>query len=110
MFYIIQNGKITDSSESYLESSNWITIEKDFTDEELEKIQAWYSYNMETWEFQETPESIEYKKQILQSKKTSLLKEMWELKQIKDWVLLVWEDTTEIDKKIQELKKEYNNL
>jgi hypothetical protein len=48
--------------------------------------------------------------EILENKKTSLLKEIWELKQIKDWVLLVWEDTTEIDKKIQELKKEYNNL
>lgn len=48
--------------------------------------------------------------EILEKQKTSLLKEIWELKQIKDWMGLVWEDTTEIDKKIQELKKEYNNL
>jgi hypothetical protein len=48
--------------------------------------------------------------EILENKKISLLKEIWELKQIKDWMGLVWEDTTEIDKKIQELKKEYNNL
>lgn len=45
------------SSELYLSSSNWVTIEKDFTQEEIQKINVWYSYNIETWEFEETEES-----------------------------------------------------
>lgn len=82
----------------------------EMTDEEIRKLESWYSYNIETWELEETQESKEYEDKILKDKKTSILKELWELKQIKDWVLLVWEDTTEIDKKIQELKQEINNL
>lgn len=110
MYYIIENWKIAWSSENYLSSENWITIEKYFTSEELEKINKWYSYNIETWEFEESPESIEYEKQVLENKKTSLLKEIWELKQIKDWMELVWDDTTEITVKINDLISEYKSL
>lgn len=62
MYYIIENWKITDSSESYLFSKHWTTIEKSFTQEELEKINARYSYNIETSEFEETEESREFEK------------------------------------------------
>ena len=63
MYYIIENWKITWSSENYLSSKNWITIEKEFTSEELEKIQAWYSYNIETELFEASPEVLEQEKQ-----------------------------------------------
>ena len=110
MYYIIKDWKITNWSSDYLSSENWTTIQKDFTQEELEKIEAWYSYNIETWEFQETPESIEFEKQLIENKKKEILKQLWELKQIKDWLELVLEDTTEIDLKITELKTEYKSL
>ena len=48
--------------------------------------------------------------EILENKKTSLLKEIWELKQIKDWMELVWDDTTEITAKINDLISEYKSL
>ena len=110
MYYIIKDWKITDSSENYLSSENSITIEKDFTQEELEKIQAWCYYNIQTGELEESEASIEFEKQILENKKTSLLKELWQLKQIKDWMTEVWEDTTEITVKINGLISEYKNI
>lgn len=110
MYYIIENWKILYSN-NFAIKVDWLnTIEKEFTSEELEKIQAWYSYNIETWEFEESPESIEYEKQVLENKKTSLLKEIWELKQIKDWMELVWEDITETTAKINDLISEYKSL
>ena len=48
--------------------------------------------------------------EIIENQKTTILKQLWELKQIKDWLELVWEDTTEIDLKITELKTEYKSL
>lgn len=110
MYYIIKNWKITDSYENYLSSENWTTIQKDFTSGELEKIQAWYSYNIETWLFEESLESIEYEKQVLENKKISLLKEIWELKLILNWITEVWDDITEITAKINTLISEYKSL
>ena len=82
----------------------------DITEEQKQLLEKWYSYNIETWEFEETPESIEFKKQLIENKKKEILKQLWELKQIKDWLELVWEDITEIDLKINELKTEYKSL
>ena len=48
--------------------------------------------------------------EILENKKKEILRQLWELKQIKDWLELVWEDTTEIDLKITELKEKYKSL
>ena len=110
MYYIIENWKITWSSENYLSSENWTTIEKEFTSEELEKINAGYNYNIETETFEESPESIDFEKQQVENKKTSLLKEIWQLKQIKDWMELVWDDITEITAKINGLISEYRIL
>ena len=75
MYYIIENWKITNSSENYLSSENWTTIQKEFTNEELEKITAWYSYNIETEEFEETEESREFEKQTDISKFKELEKQ-----------------------------------
>ena len=110
MYHIIKNWKITDSSENYLSIENWTTIQKDFTQEEILLISKWYSYNIETEEFEETKESKEFEAKILEDKKTSILKELWELKQIKDWMELVWEDTTEITNQINDLITEYKTL
>ena len=48
--------------------------------------------------------------EILENQKTSILKQLWELKLILNWMIEVWEDTTEIDLKINELKTEYKSL
>lgn len=80
MYHIIENWKITWSSENYLSSENWTTIQKDFTQEELKKIEAWYSYNIETWEFEETSESIEFEKQTLIQEYKELEKQATELR------------------------------
>ena len=40
MYYIIENWKITWSSENYLSSENWTTIEKKFTD-------LWYEFKLD---------------------------------------------------------------
>ena len=110
MYYIIENWKITDSSENYLSSENWTTIEKDFTQEELQKITSWYSYNINLWEFQESETSIEFEKQLIENKKKEILKQLWELKLILNWMIEVWDDITEITVKINTLISEYKSL
>ena len=45
-----------------------------------------------------------------ENKKQEILKELWSLKQIKDWIELVGDDTKEIETKIQELINEYKTL
>jgi hypothetical protein len=108
MYYLIKDWKISWSSELPLSSQWYETIQKDFTQEEIEKLNSWYLYI--NWEIVEWPEVKEFEKQKLEAKKQEILKELWSLKQIKDWLELVWEDTTEIDLKIEELKKEYKSL
>lgn len=108
MFYEFnENWRVINSSNVKI---NWNYIEKDFTQEKNNKLTAWYSYNIETEEFEKTPESIEFEKQQLAAIKNSLLKEIWELKKIKDWMELVWDDTTEITAKINDLISEYKSL
>ena len=48
--------------------------------------------------------------EILENKKTSLLKEIWELKLISNWLIEVWDNTTEITAKINDLISEYKSL
>ena len=110
MYYIIKDWKVTNWSSDYLSSENWTTIQKDFTQEELKKITSGYSYNIDLWEFESNNESIEFEKQQIENKKNSLLKEIWELKIIKDWMTEVWDDITEITVKINTLISEYKNI
>ena len=74
----------------------------------------------ENWKIIKLEESIEYKKYLEQQaeeekqriveKKTQILNELWSLKNQKDWLLLIDENTDEIDVKILTLKDEYKNL
>lgn len=71
MYYIIKDWKISWSSELSLSSEWYETIEIDFTDEELEKLNSWYLYI--DWEIVEWPEVKEFEKQKLFSEyKTNL--------------------------------------
>lgn len=85
MYYLIENWKIMWSSELPLSSDKWITIEKDFTQEENQKNQAWYSYNIGTWEFEETIESKDFYKQTLENEKTEIEKELVEVNWLIEW-------------------------
>lgn len=40
--------------------------------------------------------------------KLSIITKLWELKTQKDWLELLWEDLTEIENQINNLKNEYN--
>lgn len=85
MYYLIENWKIMWSSELPLSSDKWITIEKDFTQEENQKIQAWYSYNIGTWIFEETEESKNFNKQTLENEKIQIEKELVEVNGLIEW-------------------------
>lgn len=54
-------------------------------DEQVKKIQAWYSYNIETWEFEETEESKKFEKQTLENEKTQIEKELVEVNWLIEW-------------------------
>lgn len=113
MYHIIENWKITWSSELSLSSINWTTIQKDFTQEELKKINSWYSYNIETWEFEETEESKAFEKQTLENEKTQIEKELVEVNWLIEWARKLkeiwafdWDDEIELvwyETKTQEL-------
>ena len=110
MFYIVINWKIKDSSNLYLENENWETIEKDFTENELLKIQKWYNYNIKTWIFEESEESLAFELKQKQNKKLEIITKLWNLDIEKRWLELLGEDLTEINLEIDNLKIEFNNL
>lgn len=85
MYYLIENWKITWSSELYLSSDKWTTIEKDFTQEEIQKISSWYFYNIVNWELEETEESKQFNKQALENQKTQIEKELVEVNGLIEW-------------------------
>jgi hypothetical protein len=61
MYYLIKDWKISWSSEFSLSSEWYETIQKDFSQEELEKLNSWYLYI--DWEIVEWPEVKEFEKQ-----------------------------------------------
>ena len=75
MYYTILNWRFTWISGQYIEQQWCQTIQKDFTQQELEKIKAWYSYNIETEEFEETEESKAFEKQTLENQINSETRE-----------------------------------
>jgi hypothetical protein len=77
MYHIIENWKLTNSSEVYLENETWETIQKDFSQEEIEKLNSWYLYI--DWEMVEWPEVKEFEKQKLFSEYKSNLDEIFNL-------------------------------
>ena len=102
MYAIINNNELI-----------WFT-DKKITKENMifEKLIEW-NYNLkennylfENWQIIE----INIEKQKLEAKKQEILKQLWQLKEIKEGLIIMDEDTTEIDLKIEELKKEYKSL
>ena len=122
MFYEFnENWRVINSSNVKI---NWNYIEKDFTDEEVAKLNSWYSYNIETWEFEESIESKEIEKQLAiqefkELEKTATNKRAeyltaellpdWEFKTIKLTKLFnEWEEIkTQYENKMQELIDKY---
>lgn len=98
------------------------------TDDEILEINNWKDYELleiknktckiniyewEKWKAKQLELQTKVNEEIkqgLENKKTSLLKEIWELKIIKDWMTEVWDDTTEITIKINTLISEYKNI
>lgn len=105
MFYKIENNRVINSSNINLD---WTYIELDISEEEVDLLNKWYDYI--DWQVVKWDNAIQFELNEIENKKTSLLKEIWELKQIKDWMELVWDDTTEITVKINTLISEYKSL
>ena len=100
----------------------------DLTEDEISQINNWKDYELleiknktckiniyewEKWKAKQLELQTKVNEEIkqgLENKKTSLLKEIWELKIIKDWMTEVWDDTTEITIKINTLISEYKNI
>lgn len=105
MFYKIENNKVINSSNINLD---WAYIELNLSKEEIDLLNKWYDYI--DWQIVKWNDAIQFELNEIENKKTSLLKEIWELKQIKDWMELVWDDTTETTEKINTLISEYKSL
>lgn len=105
MFYKIENNRVINSSNINLD---WTYIELDLSEEEIDLLNKWYDYI--DWQVVKWDNAIQFELNEIENKKTSLLKEIWELKQIKDWMELVWDDITEITAKINDLISEYKSL
>jgi wobble nucleotide-excising tRNase len=71
MYHLMQKWKILSTSNMKIESKWYETIQKDFSQEELEKLNSWYLYI--DWEIVEWPEIKNFEKQKLFSEyKTNL--------------------------------------
>lgn len=99
------------TDEEILEINNWKDYEiLEILEDKTCKINI---YEWEKWKAKQLELQTKVNEEIkqeLENKKTSLLKEIWELKTIKDWMELVWEDITEITVKINDLISEYKSL
>lgn len=74
---------ITDNGDWPFILINW--EEKKVSQEEIQKINSWYIYNIVTGEFEETEESKNFEKQTLENKKTQLEKELVEVNGLIEW-------------------------
>ena len=108
MYLIIKDWVMINYSINYIAQSNAETIEIDFTDEEIELLNKQYDFI--DWEFVKWEKAIAFEIEQKEARKKVILVELWILKNEKDWMELMWEDTTEIDLKIEELKKEFISL
>jgi hypothetical protein len=108
MYYLIKDWKIFWNSELPLSCQWYETIEKNFTKIELEKLNSWYLYI--NWKIIQWPDIEKFKNLKTENRKKEIILELWKLKQEKDWLILLELDKKEVENKIEELKKEYNNL
>lgn len=107
MYYLIKNWEIVWSSDHYL-TWDGETILADFTDEQLDFISK--KYDFIAWEFVKWDRAIAYEKEMIEARKQAIIMELWSLKQEKDGLTLLGEDTKEVDAKITALKTEYKTL
>ena len=77
MYYLIKDWKLWDGSENNIFTEWYETIEKDFSQEELKKLNSWYLYI--DWEIIEWQEVKEFEKQKLFTEYKSNLDEIKEL-------------------------------
>ncbi len=118
MYHIIENWKITDSSEFYIKNEKWITIKYDFSDWEKEKIQEWFKIILaDNWEiiFEETDEVKEVKLEKLRKKTKAFIYSKYNKEdQLTLWMkalkivskVLKWETLTTEDEEYQKEAEE----
>lgn len=87
---------------------NWKDFELIEIDEENKSCKV-RIFEWEKWDLK-LIEIEKQKQEDLKNKKSYILTKLWELKNEKDWLKLLWEDLTEINEKIENLKLEYKNL
>lgn len=84
MYHLFKENKLISSSD--IKEILWDeAIYINFTQEEIQKLHSWYSYNIETWEFEETEESKNFEKQTLENEKTQIEKELVEVNGLIEW-------------------------
>ena len=106
-FAIIKNEEILYFSE---EKPNIEDLEFDEIIDLQEDYDYKKDYKLVDWEIKIKIKDEFNLSLINQNKKTEILTKLWELKNRKDWMELLWEDLTEINLEIDNLKLEYNNL
>jgi hypothetical protein len=114
MYYLIKDWKISWSSELSLSAEWYKTIQKDFSQEELEKLNSWYLYI--DWEIVEWPEVKEFEKKKDIAEFDSISKRAIEKRSeyltaelLPEWVF----KNMKLDKLEKErvwLEKEYNDI
>lgn len=105
MYWIIKNNQLVWFADYEPKKENMLFDEIIKWDFDLSK-----NYKFENWKIIENTEIVKQKEMTVEEIKEEILKQLWELKQIKDWLELVWEDTIEIETNIEELKQQYNNI
>ena len=101
MFYLIKEWKIYGSSELPLKQDWYECIEKDFTQEELEKIKNWYLYI--DWEFIESDESKVNESMKIQNKMRELNSMRRDLQDLVDFELATDQDKVQLAEIMTEL-------
>lgn len=99
----------------------------EITDEQLadlingkdyEIIQSWKVKKLNIFEWEnylqklelENLRKIDNQKLENERRKQEITMQLWLLKQEKDWLVLLWKETNEVDSRIEELKKEYISI
>lgn len=90
---------------SSLDDCVWVI---EVNEEESEKINLQYDYI--DWNFVKWQRAIEFEKEKNIKRKIEIIDQLWHLKSQKDWLLILWENTKEIDEKIEKLKQEYFSI
>lgn len=104
MYHIYKNNKIIASSSIWFSwKIDWEVIFKNFTEEELLKINSWYSFDNEKWIFSETEESkifqLNWLKKDLEKITNDLVNINWKIewaKKLREMLILDQDDELEL--------------